>query len=289
MISDTELTGEKTQRLDLLSTSQKKGLGLRCPFGAPLAAILTNGAGKIIQCCCNHWECPTCGEIRARQEYNRIVYGAQTLAKEHQLYFVTLTCRGKDCSIEDAQENYYAWTNRLLTTFRAHVKKQNGYWAYVQVTERQKKTRAHPHSHLLVTALPMDSKTTSNHSSAPVYVSSLFAKWNESAGLGAQHKITRVTSADAVSRYVAKYLFKGSAKDKFPAKWKRVRYSRNYPKPPDQAASVSWLLEDAFDWGRVMDMPVTWSTDIEHVYTWAKFHYGNITYVPRENRHVLIS
>lgn len=282
-------TGEIAPDLDLLSTSQKKGLGLRCPYGAPLAAILNEGTGKIIQCCCNHWECPTCGDIRARQEYNRIVYGARILAQDHQLYFVTITCRGKEIPLEEAEEKYYEWTNRLLTTFRTHVKSKGNFWAYVQVTERQKKTRQHPHSHMVITALPHDAKSTSGKGGRREFVSSLFTKWNFSAGLGSQHRISEVASPEAVAKYVAKYLFKDTAKDKFPAKWKRVRYSQNYPKPPDREASQSWLLEDAFDWNRIMDMPIAWETEIEHVYTWAKSRYGNIVYAPRVRNGVLVS
>lgn len=282
-------TGEIRGRLDLLSTSQKKGHKDRCPYGAPLAATLSNGNGKIVQCCCNHWECPTCGDTRAKQEYHRIVYGAQELAKQHDLYFVTLTCRGKEMPIEVAEESYYEWTNRLLSVYRAHVRAKGGYWSYVQVTERQKKTRQHPHSHILITALPNDAKATSDARGKQHYVSSLFTKWNASAGLGNQHKITRVSSPEAVSRYVAKYLFKQSAKDTFPKKWKRVRYSANYPRKPEEKTTESWLLERVDDWDRIADMPVFWDTTIESVYQWAKHRYGNIRLTTDERQHVLVS
>jgi len=267
-------TGEVTQRLDLISTSQTKPT--KCPYGAPLMAVVIGDKGRIIQTCCNHWECPVCGDVRAKQEYHRIVYGSKVLAAEHQLYFVTLTCRGREIPLELAEEKYYEWTNRLLTAYRTHVNRKGGYWAYVQVTERQKKTRRHPHSHILVTAIPNDAIQTGSRKGKSRYASRLFSSWNESSGLGSQHDVTRVENAEAVGRYVAKYLFKDTARDKFPPKWKRVRYSRNYPKPPEQSPDASFPLTDAFDWDRIADMPIVWETTLEHVAIWAKFRYENI-------------
>lgn len=265
------LTGEISQRLDLISTSQTKPS--RCAFGAPLVAIVLGGKGEIRQSCCNHWECPVCGEVRAKQEYHRIVYGAEILAREHQLYFVTLTCRGKEMPLAEAEENYYVWTNRLLTTYRTHIRRQGGYWAYVQVTERQKKTRDHPHSHVLVTALPKDATRTGSKVQQCDFVSALFSRWNETAGLGSQHRISRVESARAVSRYVAKYLFKDTARDKFPPKWKRVRYSQNYPKPPKPVCDVSFILRDADQWRLFSEMRVEWTTSILHVKNWLEIRF----------------
>lgn len=267
---------EITQRLDLLSTLHTKPA--KCPFGAPLLAIVFEGKGRIIQTCCNHWECPICGDTRARQEYHRIVYGAQTLALQHQLYFVTVTCRGRKIPLREAEERYYEWTDRLLKAYRAHVQRSGGHWAYVQITERQKKTRAHPHSHILIAAIPSDAISTGTRKGRRRMVSPLFAKWNESAGLGSQHDITQVESADAVSRYIAKYLFKDTARDKFPPKWKRVRYSRSYPKPPERKPDASYPLEDAFDWQRIADMPIKWSTRLGGVAAWYGARYGDIQY-----------
>ena len=79
--------------LDLLSTSQTAVV--RCVFGAPMVAMIVAGRATIGQACCNHWECPACGVKRARQEYRRIVAGCETLAIDHKLYFLTITCRGK--------------------------------------------------------------------------------------------------------------------------------------------------------------------------------------------------
>lgn len=260
--------------LDQLSTSQTKPYF--CPFGAPLVAIILNGVAAIKQTCCNHWECPVCGDVRAKQEYHRIVYGAEELSKTHNLYFWTLTCRGRELSLEDAEENYYAWTNVLLTNARTKAKRSSVYWAYVQVTERQKKTRAHPHSHIITTFLPDDAQVTKDSHQRETYISRWFLDANSSAGLGSQHRISRIESSAAVSRYVAKYLFKDTARDTFPPKWKRVRYSRNYPKPPTVTPDFSLVLNKLTDWHKIEQMRVQWQMDNMNVAEYARHRIGNV-------------
>jgi len=214
--------------LDLSSTSQTSFAF--CTYHAPLVAIMYGGRGRLVQACCNHWDCPRCGQVRAKQEYRRIVGGCEKLADAgYTLYFYTLTCRGKELKLEDAEANYYEWTNRLLTSFRAHIKRRTPpqHWVYTQITERQK--RGHPHSHLIAAFKPEDSIQTTDEKGKPAYVSEWFTEANSRAGLGSQHRITLIQSASAASRYVAKYMFKQTMFDVFPPKWKRVRYSEEFP------------------------------------------------------------
>lgn len=289
------ISGVKTDRLDLLSTSQTTtgeddviseggtvNPNVRCIYGAPLTAFVVGGKGFLQQGCCNHWDCPKCGEVRARQEYRRIVHGCAILAGEHKLYFYTVTCRGKDCTIEEAEENYLVWTNRLLTNARSYAQRNSLYWAYVQVTERQKKTRAHPHSHIISTFLPLDAQETIDGRGSPVLVSSFFTRANDRAGLGSQHKISAVKNAAAVSRYVAKYLFKDTFKDHFPPKWKRVRYSQNFPKLPVVALDFSTPLLSPQDWRQVEQMRVWFQAEDEATYEIAKHHIHNVALAQRD-------
>lgn len=261
-------------RLDQLSTSQT--LHFFCPFGAPLVAVILGGLPTLRQTCCNHWECPICGDVRAKQEYNRIVFGAEELSKSHKLYFWTLTCRGRELSLEDAEENYYVWTNVLLTNARVKAKRSKMYWAYVQVTERQKKNRAHPHSHIITTFLPDDAQITHDNEGNEAYVSVWFSHANATAKLGNQHRITEIRSSGAVSRYVAKYLFKDTARDTFPPKWKRVRYSQNYPKPPVLTPDYAQVLRSKSDWRDIEAMPVIWHVGTLVALEYAKHRIGNV-------------
>lgn len=262
----------QSQPLDPLSTSQT------CPFGAPFAAVISAAKGAcIFQTCCNHWECPCCGEIRARQEYARIVNGCEVLAIKHDLYFWTLTCRGKEISLTEAEENYYVWTNLLLTNARTKAKRHGAFWSYVQVTERQKKTRRHPHSHIITTFLPSDARETSDLHSRPAYISEWFSRANFSSGLGSQHRITKVASASAVSRYVAKYMFKETMKETFPPKWKRVRYSENFPKLSVIKPDFLVVLRKPDDWRKIDLMNETWVVSSYTLYEMSRHRIARVS------------
>ena len=250
--------------LDLLSTSQKsEPASETCAYSSPFFAL--RRAGKLFylwQGCCNHWDCPRCGQMRARKEYGRIVEGCRTLSEQHELHFITLTCRGKDLSLSDAEEGYGKWTNRLFTALRYDAKKRGLHFAYAQVTERQK--RGHPHSHVLTTYYPDDiaegTKITYKNvrgcvvsEEKPCLVSEYLKKRCVSAGLGEQYDISRVRDHEAASRYVAKYMFKDSMfqADLWRKNWRRVRYSQNFPKLPETENSEAFALIKTEDWQRL--------------------------------------
>lgn len=176
------------------------------------------------------------------------------------LWFITITSRGKELSLQEDEEKYLEWTNVFFTSFRAQSKRHGQEWAYAQVTERQR--RGHAHSHILTTACPLDiyeqivppkdrKKAYRNKDGS---YSRLRSDWLQraviSAGLGEQYDISLVASHEAASRYVAKYLFKQTALSyRWPKGWKRVRYSQSWPKMPDVSSDCMVLLsEDDWRW-----------------------------------------
>lgn len=271
----TSQTGFHT-RIDYF-TGEYLGRHIKCAYGAPLVAYIVGGRGFLRQGNCNHWDCHRCGVLRAKTEYRRIVDGCELLAQEHKLYFITLTCRGREISLAEAEENYYAWTNTLLTNCRTYAKRKSIHWAYVQITERQKKSRAHPHSHIISTFVPEDAVETTDALGKPVIVSEWFTRSNFTAGLGAQTKITEIRSAAAVSRYVAKYLFKNSMSDSFPPKWKRVRYSASFPKPLPVSPQFSVQLSKPSDWHNLDKQAVIFECESHEMFILAAKHAYNVT------------
>lgn len=252
-------------QLDLFSTSQtnkqnrKNQTAVFCAYNAPYFAYQIDlSKYGVTQGCCNHWDCPRCGEVRAKQEYGRIVSGVRELARTWPIYFITITCLGKEMGLDEAEKNYLGWTNVFLTAFRARVKRAGGQWCYVQVTERQK--RGHPHSHILTTANPRDlylghvlkERTPNLYTPATAREIALRSDWLQTAviraGLGSQYDISIAASVEGTSRYVAKYLFKESIfTTDWPKGWKRVRYSQNFPKLPEKETDAFVLLSEA-DW-----------------------------------------
>lgn len=278
--------------LDLLSTSQKVVSeklqsdiefeieqshaiqAERCENGAPFICFPdVGGRWHLVQGCCNSWTCARCGQIRARQEYGRIVEGARKLQEEgHTLFFVTLTCLGKELDLKTADDNYYTWTNRLLSTWRARTKNEGQYWCYVQVTERQKRGAAH--SHMITTCYPKDAVEYKKGSTLPngsvAKHDCLFSIWfmerNTSAGLGKMTDCTKIESAIGVAVYVSKYLFKDAQQTLWPKGWKRVRYSQNWPKLPEQSNPFAFPVLKYSDWLRVRSLGVAVYADTEATY-----------------------
>lgn len=231
----------------------------RCAYGAPFFAFQREGARYgVVQGCCNHWECPRCGVLVAKKHYGRIVEGAREIAKEHELWFITVTCRGADLSEDEATKNYLAWTSKFLDACYAKAKRAGKAWYYVQVTEKQK--RGHPHSHILTTFFPDDIvegakenwTTGASGEKRLEYDDALRSDWLQEmvqrAGLGEQYDISQVRTVEAASRYVAKYMFKDSQfGTHFPKRWKRVRYSQTWPNFA-KTKTDAFVLLSSDDW-----------------------------------------
>lgn len=223
---------------------------------APLFALRAMGTAtyNVVKGCCNKWTCERCGQTVAKQHYGRIVHGAKVIDDmEENLYFLTITCKGGDLAKSEAETNYLKWTNAFLTACRQRAKKEFQNWYYVQVTEYQK--REIPHSHILTTFCPQDARQglrkSRGENGAWETVKTLRSAWLRKAatgaGLGWQYDISLVRDITAASTYVAKYMFKESMfSTEYPARWKRVRYSQNWPEKelPKREALVLVKLED---------------------------------------------
>lgn len=246
----------------LSEVEQSHGLqAKKCVNGAPMIVYQTaSGTWRIVQGCCNHWTCPRCGYMRAREEYGRMVHGAKKLAAAGEtLYFLTITCLGGDMTPGEAETSYMTWTNRLLTACRTKQKRAGKSWAYVQVTEYQK--RGVPHSHLITTFCPDDAVLVRSGKRRPDGIMArhdcLFSQWfqdrNVSAGLGPMCDVSEIKSAIGVAVYVSKYLFKDAVFTTWPPGWKRIRYSQSWPKMPDvRADNEAFPVVTRADWSRLM-------------------------------------
>ncbi len=252
-------------QLDLFSITptsalqERRALSSPCIYNAPFFAYQTEKkTWTVTQGNCHHWDCPRCGLGRAKQEYGRMVVGCTSLAKEADLFFITITCKGRELSWQEAEKSYGDWTNKLLDACRLQAKRNGARWHYVQVTERQK--RRHPHSHFITTFKPSDTmpkivnnkKRDASGKDIDVERETLQSKWFEAqlerSGLGEQYEITKVHNPEGASRYVAKYLFKPSIfENDWPPKWRRIRYSRSFPKL-EEKVGVAIVLIKLSDW-----------------------------------------
>lgn len=276
------------RHLDPYSTSQTKGTPdfdfglLPCIYHSPYLAFQREGKDyAIIQGNCHHWDCPRCGIGRAKSEYWRIVNGCTEIIQQgHSLNFITITTRGSGLKVQEAEQNYLLWTNRLLTNLRVQTARSGDYWCYVQVTERQK--RRHPHSHILTTYDPhdavkgikkgwhIDSAGNRSYERKEILVSERLQTACKSAGLGEQYDYSVVRDAQAVARYVGKYLFKQALHTVWPKGWKRVRYSQNWPKQ-EFSGTDAFVLLSWRDWEVLAKKAVRVSCDTEETFDYASW------------------
>jgi len=271
-----ENSEQELNYLDLFSTSQTKQSGKgknarktdrqiydECVNNAPYFGYQIDGKKwGVVQGCCNDWNCPRCGQQRAREEYGRIVSGAREIGKQNDLFMMTITCRGKEMDYETAENGYLVWTNKLLTRLRMSYKRAGKKWAFASVTERQK--RQHPHSHYLTTYCPPDAILVKKGERKYSFIgrcydvarhdtlqTEILERACFECGLGWQYDLSELQSVEGASRYVAKYLFKETIfTDKWPKGWKRVRYSQNWPKLPEVKTDAILLLSNE-DWGNL--------------------------------------
>ena len=252
----------------------------KCPRNDPFICYKNSvGQWNLVQASCNSWNCPRCGLLRAKEEYGRMVMGAKELADDgHKLYFHTFTCRGKELTKEEADDQYLLWTNRLLTTLRKDATKRGEFWCYVQVTERQK--RGHAHSHCISTYCPDDAIPYAKGEKLPngrkathdCLWSEYFRERNVDAGLGVECDLSEIRNPVAVAVYAAKYLFKDAQVTEFAKGWRRIRYSRNFPKMPEISGKEAFAVIKHQDWRKIENLAVSVRTEDQWIVELAYAH-----------------
>lgn len=261
-VDEGEISDENFRFIGSEIRAAKELKSLTCENGSPFIFFVdANGIARLVQGCCNSWECPRCGHIRALHEYGRMVNGARQLATlDESLFFLTLTCRGRDMTLEEAERGYLDWTNRLLTSCREKQMRAGRTWAYAAVTERQK--RGHPHSHFITTFSTDDMLEFSTGSWMPngavAKHDTLYSPWLEAAcvkaGLGRMVDMSLINKPVAVAVYAAKYLFKDTIDTHWPKGWRRVRYSNSWPKLPEIKTEIAFPLVHFIDWLRMQSL-----------------------------------
>jgi len=164
--------------------------------------------GKAIPLRCGSWNCPTCSTILAEKWAEIAAHGVDMLGV--QTFFWTLTM---PATIR-TQARAYEILPVMWDTFRKAVQRNTDAWLYIAFVEGQPNRGYMPHFHIISTA-----KAWKRLKDMAV-----------SAGFGHQAKELPINSQGAAD-YVAKYASKQGWMA--PPKFRRVRCSRNWPKPPE--------------------------------------------------------
>ena len=256
----------------------KKSQEIACKNNAPHIVVKTPAGWRVYQGCCNSWNCPRCGLIRARKERDDIAMGAQKwIDQGYQLYLMTLTCPGEGYTVEEGEREWYVNSTKFLNAVRNRIKRSGGAWSYACVTERQK--RGHPHAHYIVISLPPDASPYKHGEVLPdgriadgdILWSQFISDQTVRSGLGWVYDVREIDHAGAVISYVTKYLFKSLMVQSFPKGWRRVRYARNWPRRPKQQAGEGFPLLRRSDWKKLGSLGESVRCDVPAVYAhvWA--------------------
>lgn len=173
------------------------------------------------------------------------------------MYFMTITCRGSKLTKKESEENYLKWTHDLNTSIYHSAARHEQVWSYAAVTERQK--RGMPHSHYVTTYCPHDATLIWNRYKEREEIRSVWlGKAIVRSGLGEVYNLTEIREPSAVARYVGKYLFKQTALTLWPKRWKRVRYSQNWPIISfDVKSEDAYAIIDKAAWQRLYNTKET--------------------------------
>lgn len=313
-----------SELLDLFSTSPTKEdlcppkPPKKCWKNAPVIAIPPQDGrpGRLYQSCCNDWNCPRCGELRAKHEYGRIIEGARSLQTLNpEMYMLTLTCKGNE-DLTTSEANFGKNTAQFWDALRIQAKRNKKQLAYVAITERQ--TRGHPHIHAITNYAPPDTigivdnydlyceQVLNLRDDIPIEMwfnperlrdenNDLVLDWRQCwssyaalqsvrSGLGVQTRIALIDAIEGASRYIAKYLFKALQDEKFPKHWKRVRYSQSWPKLEKPEATSAFVVLSRWDWWLVRDYAETFQTNSFDVFTKARRYMCDNVQLEREEK-----
>lgn len=181
-----------------------------------LATVGASPDGKVFPVRCKRWACPVCAPINALHEAIKVANGVYALyAAGVRLYFATIT---QPPSVRTAEFAY-----RIIDKQWDGFRNRWQYWAskvdipnfYAAFVEGQERRSGMPHFHIIGSALP-DKET--------------MRKWAVESGFGFMVDVQPMQPNAGAAWYVSKYSTKSTDAEAMPEGFRRVRYSRDWPR-----------------------------------------------------------
>jgi hypothetical protein len=186
--------------------------------------------GFVYQPRCGKWNCPYCAQANKEQWVYTAIYGMESLPSGlPALKFVTITSRGYVSAAKSLLIFKLAWP-RLI---RRIAYRQDTKPEYMLVPEHHKSGKLH--AHFLIT-----SEHHSDHD------------WHDYAyrsGLGYQAKERLVRDPSQAGHYISKEVTKQLRGQAWPDKFRRVRLSESWPRPPQGDFLPTWEFETCMTLG----------------------------------------
>jgi len=181
-----------------------------------MATVGASPDGKVFPVRCKRWACPVCAPINALHEAIKVANGVYALyAAGVRLYFATIT---QPPSVRTAEFAY-----RIIDKQWDGFRNRWQYWAgkaeipnfYAAFVEGQTRRAGMPHFHIIGSALP-DKEA--------------LRRWAVESGFGYMVDRQPLTPDAGTAWYVSKYSTKSSDAKDMPEGFRRVRYSRDWPR-----------------------------------------------------------
>lgn len=172
---------------------------------------------------CRCYDCPTCVEQIKRLHQARIIYGTKEYEDWRGLRwsFVTLTSHEKCQTFETSLALFQV----ALPKWRKRMKRRYGNYDYVLVFETHKSGSVHVH---MLINCAVSKKWVRRHARA--------------VGLGYMADVQKLHAAAAAGKYCSKYISKSLGENRFPKRFKRVRYSHGWPELPKKQSNIrDWI------------------------------------------------
>lgn len=208
---------------------------------------------------CKQWDCPSCAARKVLQIQFRIANGVQEIIENGQsIYFATFTLNGHTKPTKRNMRYFgKAWNSFNLVAKR---------WCYEHGLD------------YCYALIPEASPTNQLHAHA--FITSLAHKtrWNDElrhAGLGWSNDFRELDTPGLAAWYATKYMSKSLAGYDFPPRTRKVRYSKNFPKPPDKRSGLRWEIHNQSDWRKERAIDI-----LEHGY---KIIGEDLIYTPDVN------
>jgi hypothetical protein len=168
---------------------------------------------------CKLWSCPYCAQVNTNLWAVRAYFGAQAYAEGGiTISFLTLTSHEKLTPQQAMWVFPRAWKKLSQRARRAADQ-----FSYLMVPEKTKKGVIHVHA---------------------IETSCLGTEWwsdnARASGMGYKSDESEVRTSQGSAAYVVKYLSKSLVVEDWPARFRRIRTSRDWPPLPELVSPVGW-------------------------------------------------
>lgn len=181
-----------------------------------MATVGVTPDGDVFPIRCKEWRCPICAPINALHEAIRTANGVYALFCAGLIpKFVTVTQSGAVRTPEFAYHIIASQWDKFRNRWQYWARKADEPNFYAAFVEGQERREGMPHFHIIGCALP------------PL---EMLRHWAVDSGLGYEVDCSRLKPNAGTAWYVSKYSTKSTDAKYMPVGFRRVRYSRDWPR-----------------------------------------------------------